>query len=336
MSDRVLAKLTDGNDLSSAESEKVMAAIADGEFSPVKSAAFLTALALKGETPEEVAGCIQAFRKRAVKVPHHQETVFDCCGTGGDCSGSFNISTAAAFVVAACGIPTAKHGNRSVTSQCGSADVLEQLGVRVQLSPESAARCLDEIGICFLYAPSFHPAMKNIAPIRRELGFRTVFNLLGPLLNPAGATHQIIGTPSISVAESLSQAATCLESGKVWFLHNSCGLDELAPFGMNMILSSNGHGPGWSVLGNHSSKELDTSCLKGGPAEQNAEIIRRMFDGEQSPKRLAVELNAAAGLTLVGAATDFEAAVPIASEAIESGKARDKMNALIELTGKLT
>ena len=181
----ILKKISNGIDSSLDESEFMMSAIADGKLSPVRIAAYLSLMAAKGETPDEIAGGVLAFRKRALKVPHHQRTVFDCCGTGGDCSGSFNISTASAFVIAACGVPTAKHGNRSVSSQCGSADVLEELGVKIDLSPKSVATCLDELGICFIFAPAFHPAMKNAAPVRKELGFRTIFNLLGPLLNPA-------------------------------------------------------------------------------------------------------------------------------------------------------
>ncbi|MEE9554613.1 MAG: anthranilate phosphoribosyltransferase, partial [candidate division Zixibacteria bacterium] len=196
----IISKLIGGSDLTVVEAEKLMGEIADGNLSPAQSAEFLTALAVKGETSDEIAGCAKAFRDRSLKVPHNQKIVFDCCGTGGDGSGSFNISTAAAFVVAACGIPTAKHGNRSISSLCGSADVLEVLGVKIDLKPKSAATCLDELGICFIFAPFYHPAMKHAAPIRKELGFRTVFNLLGPLLNPAEATHQIIGAPSLDIA----------------------------------------------------------------------------------------------------------------------------------------
>lgn len=335
MTSKILAKLALGKNISSAESEHMMSAIADGKLSPEQSAAFLTALTVKGETADEIAGCLYALRKRALKVPHRHKTVFDCCGTGGDRSGSFNISTAVAFVVAACGIPTAKHGNRSISSVCGSADVLEQLGVKIDLKPQSAAICLNELGICFMFAPVFHPAMKNAAPIRRKLGFRTVFNLLGPLLNPANASHQIIGAASFEIAEKLALTASKLDDSHIRLLHNSDGLDELAPFGENWIISADHNGISRHKLNLPTANGLDRSCLAGGDAQTNAQIIRQIFAGETSPRRMAVVLNAAVGLALTGAAPDFKQGSEMAGESLDSGRAMDKLKQLTELSNRL-
>lgn len=331
----IITKLIGASDLTAEETEKFMGQIADGNLPPVQSASFLTALAVKGETSDEIAGCAKAFRDRSLKVPHNQKIVFDCCGTGGDGSGSFNISTAVAFVVAACGIPTAKHGNRSVSSLCGSADVLEELGVKIGLKPKSAATCLDELGICFIFAPFYHPAMKHAAPIRKELGFRTVFNLLGPLLNPAEATHQIIGVPSMDIGRKLAMTAYRLNSGKIRLLHNSEGLDELVPFGENWIISADENG----VIENRLDVGLidgaDSSSIRGGSANDNASIIRSIFEGEKSLRRDTVVLNAAVGLVLADAASDYKEGMKMAEETIDSGRVTRKLDNLIELSNKL-
>jgi anthranilate phosphoribosyltransferase len=331
----IISKLIGGSDLAAEEAEKLMGEIADGNLLPVQSAAFLTALAVKGETSDEIAGCAKAFRDRSLKVPHNQKIVFDCCGTGGDDSGSFNISTAAAFVVAACGIPTAKHGNRSISSLCGSADVLEQLGVKIGLKPKSAATCLDELGICFIFAPFYHPAMKHAAPIRKELGFRTVFNLLGPLLNPAEATHQIIGVPSLEIARTLAMTAYRLNNEKIQLLYNSDGFDELVPFGENWIISFDENGVKEDKLDIGFIDRADKSSVRGGPAEENAPIIKRIFEGEKSSRRDTVVLNAAVGLVLTNSASDFREGIKLAEETIDSGMAALKLDKLIELSNKL-
>ncbi|HVP07041.1 MAG TPA: anthranilate phosphoribosyltransferase, partial [Candidatus Acidoferrum sp.] len=224
-----LNRLADGRQLSFAETAEFIDDIASGEVSDAQIAAFLTALRVKGVGAEELAGCVSALRRHAVNVPHHQTIVFDCCGTGGDGSNTFNISTAAAFVVAACGVPTAKHGNRAVSSSCGSADLLEAAGADIQISPEHSARLIDEIGFCFLFAPLYHPATKRVAAVRRELAFRTIFNLLGPLLNPAHTTHQIVGTPSLEYARLLASVAGHFEGQCIHSYSNSLGVDELLP-----------------------------------------------------------------------------------------------------------
>jgi len=331
----IVSKLIGGSDLTAEETEQFMGEIADGNLFPAQSAAFLTALAVKGETSDEIAGCAKAFRDRSLKVPHNQKTVFDCCGTGGDDSGSFNISTAVAFVVAACGVPTAKHGNRSISSLCGSADVLEELGVKIGLQPKSAATCLDELGICFIFAPFYHPAMKHAASIRKELGFRTVFNLLGPLLNPAEATHQIIGAASMDIGRKLAMTAYVLNDGKIQLLHNSEGLDELVPFGENWIISAGENGVEENKLDIGPFDGADKSSIKGGSAKENAPIIRRIFEGEKSSRRDAVVLNAAVGLVLTGTASGYKEGMKMAEETIDSGRAALKLDKLIELSNKL-
>lgn len=331
----IISKLIGGSDLAAEEAEELMGGIADGNLLPAQSAAFLTALAVKGETSDEIAGCARAFRDRSLKVPHNQTIVFDCCGTGGDNSGSFNISTAAAFVVASCGVPTAKHGNRSISSLCGSADVLEELGVKIGLKPKSAATCLDEVGICFIFAPFYHPAMKHAAPIRKELGFRTVFNLLGPLLNPAEATHQIIGVPSLEIGRKLAMTALRLNNAKIQLLHNSDGFDELVPFGENWIISADESGVKEERLDTGFIDGADKSKIRGGASRDNAAIINRIFEGERSSRRDAVVLNAAVGLVVAESAPGLEEGIGMAEEAIDSGMAALKVDKLIELSNKL-
>ncbi len=331
----IVSKLIGGSDLTAEETEQFMGDIADGNLAPARSAAFLTALAIKGETPEEIAGCAKAFRDRSLKVPHNQKMVFDCCGTGGDGSGSFNISTAVAFVMAACGVPTAKHGNRSISSLCGSADVLEELGIKIGLKPKSAATCLDEIGICFIFAPFYHPAMKHAAPVRKELGFRTVFNLLGPLMNPADATHQIIGAPSMDIGRKLAMTAFRLKSGEIRLLYNSEGMDELVPFGENWIISAGENGVEECRLDIAFIGRADKSSIKGGSAGENAPIIKKIFEGEKSPRRDAVVLNAAVGLVLTDTASDYKEGMKVAEETIDSGMAALKLEKLIELSNRL-
>ena len=331
----ILKKISEGIDTSLNESEFMMSAIADGKLSPVRISAYLALMAAKGETPDEIAGGVLAFRKHALKVPHHQKTVFDCCGTGGDCSGSFNISTASAFVIAACGVPTAKHGNRSVSSQCGSADVLEELGVKIDLGPESVATCLDELRICFMFAPVFHPAMKNAAPVRKELGIRTIFNLLGPLLNPAKTTHQIIGAAQFDIAEKLAMTAFRLNDAKICLLHNTAGLDELAPFGENWIIAANSDGITKTKLDLPVDNGINMAHIRGGGADENARIILRILGGEISPRYKTVALNAGMGLYHAGFASNIIEGMVMAEETIDSGKALNKLEKLIELSNRL-
>ncbi|MBK7093295.1 MAG: anthranilate phosphoribosyltransferase [bacterium] len=294
-----LHKLAHGESLTFAEAEAMMDVIALGEVAPTQVAAFLTALRVKGESVSEIAGCAHSLRKHAVVVPHSQTQIFDCCGTGGDNSHSFNISTAASLVVAACGVPVAKHGNRAMSSSCGSADLLEAAGVNLELSPQRAAQLLDNIGYCFLFAPHYHPAMKNVAAVRKELAFRTVFNMLGPLLNPARATHQLIGTATRQTAELIASAAQHLPETTIVTVHNSHGFDEILPTGIN-------HRFQWLDADLFSDPiELPLALqngyvpadLRGGDKEANLAILRAVLDGKDSAYKIATILNA--GFALV-------------------------------------
>ncbi len=319
-----LHKLAHGESLTFDEAATFVDAIADGAVGQMPIAAFLTALRVKGESIAEVAACAQALRRRATAVPHRQKLVFDCCGTGGDNSHSFNISTAASFVIAASGVPVAKHGNRAMSSSCGSADLLEAAGVRLELEPEHAARLLDELGYCFLFAPSYHPAMKNVAAVRKELGFRTIFNMLGPLLNPAKATHQLIGTATRQTAELLASAAQHLPETKVVTVHNSHGFDEILPTGTNHryqwldadlfadpielpLALQNGYQP---------------ADLRGGDRETNLAILDQVLSNKDSAYKVATLLNAGFALVIAGKAVDLEEGAEIAAETLRTGKAK--------------
>ena len=223
----ILQKLSAREDLTTRESAEAMAGIMSGQATPALIAAFLVALAMKGERPEEIVGLAETMRREAVGFDAGGRDVFDTCGTGGDRSGTFNISSAAAIVIAACGVPVAKHGNRSVSSRCGSADVLEALGVNVSASPAAAERCLAHAGIAFLFAPTFHPSMRHAGPTRRELGLRTAFNLLGPLTNPARPTRQLVGVPRPELTQLLARSLQLLGSERAWVVHGADGIDEI-------------------------------------------------------------------------------------------------------------
>ncbi len=320
----ILHKLAHGEALGFSEAEAMMDAIVQGDVAPTQVAGFLTALRVRGESVAEIAGCAHSLRKHAVGVPHHQTRIFDCCGTGGDNSHSFNISTAASLVVAACGVTVAKHGNRAMSSSCGSADLLEAAGANLELSPERAAELLDNIGYCFLFAPYYHPAMKNVAVIRKELGFRTIFNMLGPLLNPARATHQLIGTATRQTAELLASTAQHLPDTKIVTVHNSHGFDEILPTGVNHryqwldadlfsdpielpLVLQNGYVP---------------ADMRGGDKETNLAILHSVLDGKESAYKVATVLNAGFALVVAEKAADLEEGAELAIEAIHSGKAK--------------
>lgn len=320
----ILHKLAHGESLSFAEAEAMMDTIAAGEVTATQVAAFLTALRVKGESVSEVAGCAHSLRKHAVPVPHNRSQVFDCCGTGGDNSHSFNISTAASLVVAACGVPVAKHGNRAMSSSCGSADLLEVAGVNLDLSPQRAAQLLDNIGYCFLFAPNYHPAMKNVAVVRRELAFRTVFNILGPLLNPARATHQLIGTATRQAAELIASTAQHLPELRIVTVHNSHGFDEILPAGIN-------HRFQWLDADLFSDPiELPLALqngyvpadLRGGDKETNLAILHTVLDGKDSAYKVATILNAGFALVVAERASDLDEGADLAIDAIHSGEAR--------------
>ncbi len=325
-------KLMDRQDLTLEESEEVINDIMDGNASPAQSATFLTALRLKGETVAEITGCARAMRNKAIAVKPNRTDLVDTAGTGGDRAGTFNISTTAAFVIAGSGLGVAKHGNRAVSGQCGSADVMEALGVRLDLTPEQVARCIDEVGIGFLFAPRLHPAMKTVGPIRKELGVRTIFNILGPLTNPARARAQIVGVFDSSLTEPLAKVLHELGCRAAFVFHSADGLDELTTTGINHLTRFDD--------GALHTQDLDARDLglrrstrdelAGGNAVDNARITRSILSGEdRGPKRDVVLLNAAAGLVAGGADGDLSGALRHAAETIDSGRAQKALDDLV-------
>lgn len=329
---QAIAHVVAGKDLTEDEAYWVMTAIMNGEATPAQIGGYLIGLAAKGEAVAEIAGSARAMREHAIPVHHHADgKLVDTCGTGGDYGGTFNISTTAAFVVAGCGIPVAKHGNRSITSKSGSADVLKALGVNLDLAPDQVGRCIDEVGIGFLYAVHHHPAMKHAAGPRRELGVRTIFNVLGPLSNPASATHQIIGVFNPALTEPMAEVLGRLGGRAAFVFHGADGLDELSTTGVNR-LSHLLHGKVRTFefdagdIGLHRAHLAD---LLGGAAEENAAVTRAILSGEErGPKREVVLLNAAAALAVED--LDWGAALEQAQHSLDSGAALAKLDALIE------
>ncbi len=329
-----IAKVVEGLNLSMIETEGVMREIMGGEATPVQIASFITALRIKGETAEEIAGCARIMQQHALQVNPKRIDVVDTCGTGGDASGTFNISTTVAFVAAGAGLGVAKHGNRSVSSQCGSADLMEALGVKIDLQPTQVAQCVDEVGIGFCFAPSFHPAMKYATPVRREIGLRTVFNVLGPLANPARAKRQLIGVYNESLTETLADVLRALKSERAFVVHGADGLDELSTTGTNRV-SELRDGQVISYKLDPQELGLAKASLKdllGGTVEENAEITREILNGEGGPKRDIVLLNAAVVLVAGGKANDFAKGMKLAAESIDSGKALRKIDDLARMS----
>jgi len=329
-----IARLVERHDLTAEEAEEVMGQVMRGEATPAQIGGFLIALRMKGETVEEIAGFARAMRRHALSVQTRRVPVVDTCGTGGDRSGTFNISTTAAFVVAGAGLPVAKHGNRSVSSHCGSADVLEALGVNLNLSPEAVARCVDEIGIGFLFAPRFHPAMKHAIGPRREMGVRTVFNVLGPLTNPAGAQVQVLGVYDPSLTETLAGVLGSLGCQAAFVVHGADGLDELSTTGPNRVAQLDNGSIRSYVLDptDFGLPRAPISALRGGDAAENAAIVRSVLQGEPGPRRDVVLLNAAAALVAGGCAADMREGLHLAARSIDSGAALEKLEALIAFT----
>jgi anthranilate phosphoribosyltransferase len=331
-----LHKVLDRESLSAFEAMEAMEDILRGQATSAQIAAFLAALRVKGETADELLGLAQAMREHAVRIEHgiKDRPVLDTCGTGGDHRGTFNISTAVAFVAAACGVAVAKHGNRSMTSKSGSADVLEALGAKLLTDPAQIARSIRETGIGFLFAPALHPAMKYAQPARAELKTRTVMNLLGPLTNPAGATAQLAGAPSLRAAELMAVALASLGLEHGFVVHGEDGLDEISTTAPTHLMG---------IVHGAIEHEIVTpeqfgvararlEDLQGGSAEDNARIILAVLDGEKGPRRDIVLVNAAAALTAAGAARSFEEGMVKAAEAIDSGAARGKLREFIEFT----
>jgi anthranilate phosphoribosyltransferase len=332
-----LMRLTDEQDLSPADAEAAMQTVLSGEASHAQIAAFLIALKMKGETVDELVGFARAMRRMAVPVNVGLEgaTLLDTCGTGGDGSDTFNISTIAAFVVAGVGVHVAKHGNRSISSRCGSADLLEAWGIPIAMAPDMTARAIREIGIGFLFAPAVHTAMRHAHPVRVDLKIRTVFNLLGPLTNPAGATAQLIGAPSAHAAQLMAGAIAALGIQRGFVVHGSDGLDEITTTGSTLALEVR--------AGNVEERLLEPADfaveiarpddLKGGDSVRNLEIANAVLAGARGPERDIVLVNAAAALVAAGRASTFLEGMALGVISIDSGAARGKVRALAEFGG---
>jgi len=330
--------LVSGQSLTMEQAAEVMDEIMSGEATPAQFGAFVTALRLKGETVDEIAGMALVMREKALRV-NASGPLVDTCGTGGDSSNSFNISTATAFVAAGAGLKVAKHGNRSMSSQCGSADVLEALGVKIELGPEQVGECLEQAGIGFMFAPTFHPAMKYAAAPRREIGIRTVFNILGPLTNPARAQAQVIGVPDEELGEKIALALRRLDCKHALVVHGRNGMDEISITGRSLI---------WEVRNDLEFvadyrvspedlgfERVGLDMIKGGTPQENAEILRRVLNGEMGPHRDVVLMNAAAALVAADVAESLSRGAKLAAEAIDSGKALEKMERLVEVSQSL-
>lgn len=325
-----------GNSLSMEQAAQVMNEIMEGEATPAQFGSFVTALRLKGETVEEIAGMAKVMREKALPVKVSGPLV-DTCGTGGDASKTFNISTTAAFVVAGAGLKVAKHGNRGMSSGCGSADVLDALGVKIELGPKEVERCLEDIGIGFMFAQTFHPAMKYAAPSRREIGIRTVFNILGPMTNPAGAQAQLLGVFDEELTLKMAEVLSLLGCQHALVVHGEDGLDEVTLGGRTTVCELKDG----EVIRYYVDPEdfgfprTGVDQLRGGPPQENADILRRVLKGEKGPYRDIVVVNAAAALVAGDMADDLGKGVVIATESIDSGRALDRMESLIALTQQL-
>ena len=329
-----LKKIVDGQDLQQEEMSQMVADIFSGEVTDAQIGAFMAALATKGETFEELAGAAQAMRRRAVRVDVPAAAVVDTCGTGGDGANTFNISTTTAFVVAGCGVTVAKHGNRSVSSKCGSADLLENLGVNLNTDPEIVEEAIGEIGIGFLFAPLYHGAMKYAMKARKEVGLRSIFNMLGPLTNPAGANCQLLGVYAPQLTEMFAQALKMLGSKRAFVVHGHEGLDEIsvcAPTRISElkdgVIRTYDIGPEQFF-----GEAADPGELIGGEPDQNAAISRNILKGEKGARRNVVLLNASAALVAAGRAVDFGEGVRQAEQSLDSGAAEAKLEALVQYT----
>jgi len=328
-----LARLVDRKDLSRAEMAEAMSEIADGGATPAQVGAFLVALRLKGETVEEIAGAAEVMRARVDRVHVSREVFVDTCGTGGDGQHTFNISTTAAFVVAGAGVTVAKHGNRAVSSRAGSADVLSALGVDVDAPKDVVERCIEQVGIGFLFAPRLHPAFKAVAGIRRELGVRSVFNLLGPLANPAGARHQVMGVYEARWVPVIGGVLAALGAAHAFVVHGE-GQDEIAVTGMTHVCEVKaGATERFAVLPEDLGvRRWAREDLAGGDADFNARVLRDVLDGQPGAPRDASLANAAAALVVAGAAADLREGVRQGARAVDSGAAREKLALLTRAT----
>jgi len=332
----LLEKLRRYEDLTGDQASRAMGAIMDGQAQPAPIAGLLMALALKGERPVEMVGFAQAMRARAVPMPRPVAPVFDMCGTGGDGAHTFNVSTAAAIVLAGAGVRVAKHGNRAVSSRCGSADVFEALGVHLEAPVDRVAQALDEANLAFFFAPVWHPSMRHAGPTRRELGVRTAFNLLGPLTNPAGATRQLIGVSRPEHTELLARTLGALGTERAWVVHGADGLDELSTTGHTKV-SELRNGTVNTFYVHPADVRLPVarvSDLAGGTADEAADLITRLLSGEMGPRRDVVLLNAGAALLLAGHADSVQDGIALAAESIASGRALATLDTLRAICGR--
>jgi anthranilate phosphoribosyltransferase len=324
-----IATAVAGRDLDPAVMEEAVETILSGKATGAQIAALLVALGMKGETADELAAAARVMRRHCspVSVPSGG-VILDTCGTGGDGSGTFNISTTAAIVVASCGVTVAKHGNRAASSRAGSADLLETLGVDIEMPPERVADCLREIGIGFMFARTHHPAMRYAAPVRADLGIRTLFNLLGPLTNPAGATHQLLGIYDGDRLRQIAGVLSLLGSRAAWVVHGDDGLDEVSPTGTTRVARLDAGEVTTFVLSpeDFGVERVAPEAIKGGDPERNADIVRLVLSGEKGPRRDAVVINAAAALCVAGAADSPGDGAARASEALDTGAARAKLD----------
>jgi len=341
-----ISKVVNGHDLTEGEMSHVMEDIMSGRASPAQIGAFITALRMKGETVDEIAGAAKVMRAKAKKVrvrnrllsidrdEINEETILDTCGTGGDGANTFNVSTVTAFVAAGGGVKVAKHGNRAVSSRCGSADVLEHLGVKLDINVSAVEQCIQEIGIGFLYAPLYHGAMKHASGPRREIGLRTIFNLLGPLTNPADVTVQLLGVYSPDLTEKIARVLGRMGTREAFVVCGEGTFDEISICGPTRISHlKGGDVENFEVVPEEFGfTRAEPESIKGGNARQNAQIIREILDGEPGPRRNMVLLNAAAAFVAAGMDNDLVEGIERAKESIDSGKAKEKLNSLVRFT----
>ena len=344
-----IAKLVKKDNLAQQEAADVMSEIMSGEATEAQIASFITALRMKGETVDEITGSAKVMREFATKINVKsaldidtedinidQETIFDNCGTGGDSTNTFNVSTAAALIIAAAGLKVAKHGNRSVSSACGSADVLEKLGVNLDVSPQKVEECISKIGIGFLFAPALHGAMKYAIGPRKQIGIRTIFNILGPLTNPAGANAQILGVYELGLVEKMANVLNNLAVKRAWVVHSDDGLDEISVSAPTIVCElEKGKIRKFKIKPeDYGIKRSKPSDIKGGNAKENADIISAILGGERGPRRDIAILNAGAGLFLGAKAKDVMGGIRLAAEAVDSEKAKEKLEMLIKITNE--
>jgi anthranilate phosphoribosyltransferase len=333
-----IAAMVEGKDLTFAEAGGAMEDLMTGTATPAQAGSFLTALRMKGETVDEIAGLATVMRQKSLHVALDGPAI-DVVGTGGDGSGSHNISTAAAFVAAGAGLSVAKHGNRAASSKCGAADVLEALGVKIDLSPEGVKACVEEAGIGFMFAQAFHPAMKYVGPVRREIGIRTVFNILGPLTNPAGAQMMVLGVPTREIGQKMASVLQKLGIERALVVHGLEGLDELSISGPSLVWDVSQEavrGPATVTPADFGLGTAPAGAIAGGTPDVNAAALRDVLGGKRGPLRNAVLMNAAAALIAGGLSDEYRRAAMLAVDAIDSGKAKARLEKMIEVSQRVS